>query len=740
MNQKKIKIGIGMAGAVSAGAYTAGVIDYLMETLERWQLLKDHIRFKKELGIELDQFDKAVPLHDVEIEVLSGASAGGMTASILSYALIDKSHFNKRSKDNGLITKSYGIPVDTNVKSKLYKSWVDMADEEDKSTLDKLLDSEDVVCISEMKSLLNCKPIEEIAKNACPKSFPEKLYFPKYISPELTVYVTVTNLQGIPIDISFSNSSESKNKYLMHSQIIGFKFGKSSNVAYPCIQINKDNYQKIIDFAIATGAYPFGLKPHKLELENNLMLDYAKTLKEKHNFEVSKEEFQKENYTFYAVDGGILNNESYGVNAKHLELCNKDKDLNFMLYIDPFPSVTNVTQTEKKNETFPKLLSLVFKVFNVARNQSMLKQDDLSSLLEMNENRFMIYPRKNRIYFLACGLLGGFSGFLSKRFRQHDYQLGRKNCQAFLRYYFGKEPDFFTQHQFELSQESIIQFSYHPNDDNRNPLRVPLIPDMLFLRDRQANQINNPVHQNLSTQEYGRELNKINLRITTILNKSYNLFLDKFAKNQFTRLGLRLAKGCIVKTAASFIFTKIDQTISDIVQPESLTQKELIDKYKSLIETNGKKYYKTCEVEIHKATKGQRVITVTSTGFETVKIARENEYILTRKLTDYRECYLISKSTFDKYLPLTDKPNFYRMDQSRFIHAIPFNSNNFSELFNSVVKTNAEKVKYIYIQASWLETQVCFENDFIVLNEGNIYRVGKKEFQDTYADKPFREN
>ena len=30
-------LGIAMAGAVSAGAYTAGVLDYLFETLERWE-------------------------------------------------------------------------------------------------------------------------------------------------------------------------------------------------------------------------------------------------------------------------------------------------------------------------------------------------------------------------------------------------------------------------------------------------------------------------------------------------------------------------------------------------------------------------------------------------------------------------------------------------------------------------------------------------------------------------------
>jgi hypothetical protein len=37
---------------------------------------------------------------------------------------------------------------------------------------------------------------------------------------------------------------------------------------------------------------------------------------------------------------------------------------------------------------------------------------------------------------IACGALDGFSGFLNKEFRVHDYFLGRYNCKIFLRDYF----------------------------------------------------------------------------------------------------------------------------------------------------------------------------------------------------------------------------------------------------------------------------------------------------------------
>src|SRR5215469_15799921 len=75
-------LGINMAGAVSAGAYTAGVLDFLMEALGEWQTRKDALRayLKNPTG----PAPELVPLHDVRIEVFSGASAGGMCAAIAS--------------------------------------------------------------------------------------------------------------------------------------------------------------------------------------------------------------------------------------------------------------------------------------------------------------------------------------------------------------------------------------------------------------------------------------------------------------------------------------------------------------------------------------------------------------------------------------------------------------------------------------------------------------------------------
>lgn len=60
MSTKPFELGICMAGAVSAGAYTAGVMDYLIEALETWEQKRN---------------ESDVPTHKVIIKAIGGASA-----------------------------------------------------------------------------------------------------------------------------------------------------------------------------------------------------------------------------------------------------------------------------------------------------------------------------------------------------------------------------------------------------------------------------------------------------------------------------------------------------------------------------------------------------------------------------------------------------------------------------------------------------------------------------------------
>lgn len=76
-------VSLAMSGAISAGAYTAGVFDFLIQALDEWE----NARTGKYL--EKGGDPGAIPNHFVGIKAMSGASAGALTAAIGAVALAD---------------------------------------------------------------------------------------------------------------------------------------------------------------------------------------------------------------------------------------------------------------------------------------------------------------------------------------------------------------------------------------------------------------------------------------------------------------------------------------------------------------------------------------------------------------------------------------------------------------------------------------------------------------------------
>ena len=66
------ELGLTLAGAISAGAYTAGVLDFLFQALDEWE---------KHRGVS------STPQHRVVIKVITGASAGAITGALGPVAL-----------------------------------------------------------------------------------------------------------------------------------------------------------------------------------------------------------------------------------------------------------------------------------------------------------------------------------------------------------------------------------------------------------------------------------------------------------------------------------------------------------------------------------------------------------------------------------------------------------------------------------------------------------------------------
>jgi hypothetical protein len=107
-----------------------------------------------------------------------------------------------------------------------------------------------------------------------------------------------------------------------------------------------------------------------------------------------------------------------------------------VIMIDPFPAQPAFLPDGEPDSA---ILSVLKALFPAMLNQARFKPSEL--ILAASEavfSRYLIAPSRTNaanieaLYPIACGLLSGFGGFLSKNFREHDFILGQRNCQKFL--------------------------------------------------------------------------------------------------------------------------------------------------------------------------------------------------------------------------------------------------------------------------------------------------------------------
>ena len=551
-NENTFKLCITMAGAVSAGAYTAGVLDYLIETLDLWEKAKEKNR---KLGVAHPDYDHTIPMHQVEIDVISGSSAGGISGSLTFMALADK-NFKSFNKDN---------PTGTN--NIFYKSWVDMGNTAENSTVDKLLNNSDLKEYGEVRSLLNTQAIDVIADEAL--AVREQREIPKYASDSLDVILTTTNLRGINFMVNFDARGRDTSKGTVITNHGGFFRYKLKNDKFPTgIPENEDELYYVLDLSnethlqylkdatLSTAAFPIGLKSREVSISAEYIKRYPKYL-----FNKSKgiEPLLPEGaiYKFNSVDGGVINNEPYGIglkvlrekNPKSVEACKYG-----VIMIDPFPN-----KDHEVAESGSGIMSIAGGLLKALRNQVMFNQDGILDALDMTDRtKFLIEPirkiEKDGKWVrpkndLAAAPIGGFAGFLSRDFREHDFQLGRKNCQVFLRYYFAVASEDIEKRLSIVPNSAIkdrYQFSVPAMDPNGEKF-FPIIPDMRVLRnfDNQVDKIN-----------YGKDAEIQDLPYPKL---SFSDFESRYKSKIKDRIGLivkHLLKNKFLSFLANFFYAK----------------------------------------------------------------------------------------------------------------------------------------------------------------------------------------
>lgn len=448
------EIGLAMAGAISAGAYSGGVFDFLCEALNEWELAKK--------GNVAGVAAADVPRHQVCIKVMSGASAGALTGAVGLLAL---------SKGVAPLTAGIVKSADRYTLPALHDAWVTKVD------LDSASGNPDLLGLSDFKdsggktarlsSVLDSTVLDWIADEVVAAKPPPGAVPPPYpwIGAPLHLYMMVTNLRGIPYGVSFDAGLTIEDHVMQcHGDRVHFTitdlgtgtgesdFTKADPVdgTFKMKGSTRKDLDTYIDCSLASSAFPIALSPRQID---SLAFSYegrqwpSLTTCIKPYWPAGYSPVGNKRLAYMAPDGGIIDNEPF--EYAHSGILPPGGTLNdfgadtvsrAVIMIDPFPEPPDFdTIPVEKPMSFA---SVPGKLISAMKNQARFKPDEVAKALDPEHySRYLIAPRlkdSDRVSSaaLATGLLGGFGGFLDQSFREYDYQLGRYNCQRFLQEYF----------------------------------------------------------------------------------------------------------------------------------------------------------------------------------------------------------------------------------------------------------------------------------------------------------------
>lgn len=446
---RTFEVGLVMAGAVSAGAYTAGVIDFLLQALEAWEQAKS-------AGAD-------VPDHSVQIRAAAGSSAGGIISALT--AMIP---FTGHHPIRDLCRAGAAAAPANAERNLLYRCWVRDIDirtllatadiRGDAGVVPSLLDGTGIAAVAD-RAVASVRAA--VARGNCPPG-------PAYFANPLQLYLCLTNLRGLPYVIEMVTAGGVRGHRVTchadfaHFAILGAGAGEAEPLPAGVHPVNwpgtageprLDGWGCLRDAALATSAFPGGLPARPFA---NLPAFYqaapwcgpanlaAGAPRPVINLDVACT--AERPYEFWCVDGGLINNEPVEFarialaggrdvhNARDPRQCDRA-----VLMIDPLPD--DEKSADPGMGKAPDMVDALLAMFSTLRRQARFNPQEV--MLAMHEDvhsRFLVSPfrdeKRGSETDLASVGLGGFAGFLHEELRMHDFQLGRRNCQKFLRDHF----------------------------------------------------------------------------------------------------------------------------------------------------------------------------------------------------------------------------------------------------------------------------------------------------------------
>lgn len=478
------ELGLVLGGTVSAGAYTAGVLDYIMEALDAWQRAKE-------------DGDATVPPHEVVISTVAGASGGAINGAIL------------------LRSAGREFPHGPDARNPFYATWTEGVN------LLKLLAPGLDPDAPGFASVLKCSALDEqaastIAFNGQPLgSTAASPHHRAYLADPLRLMMTVGNVTGVPYAIKLKGETHLSHDLYAHADHMRFALtveqGVENKPRFRPDEIalashSSLNWNYLQDTALATSAFPLAFRARKLSRpletagyrvavvpDESGVPGQSQVVQLVPNWELlAKGEADPAKSTFVNVDGGAFNNEPLdlvrtalaGVDDRNKRSAATADRATIM--IDPFSNAETLSRPDQNRLVkmiLPVIMSLVY--------QARMKPADVALAYAENVfSRFLIAPVRrdaanNRIVgqeAIASGAVGGFAGFVDSRFLRHDFQLGRYNAHVFLAKHLAIPQSAGNDLFAGWTADHVTSYGFRSDDPADPETYLPIIPLMDRLR------------------------------------------------------------------------------------------------------------------------------------------------------------------------------------------------------------------------------------------------------------------
>jgi hypothetical protein len=604
MSEQTFHLGLCLAGSVSAGAYTAGVMDYLLEALENWEKARGS--------------DSSIPTHKVEIDLFGGASGGGITAAMAFFAFRDQIEHPRLENDG----RTFHVNPKHNI---LWKLWVELTGDD---VFQQMLDHKDIDDYF-IPSAMNAGFIDQVGQlfeNYVKEvSASGALSKPSFVSEEAELFMTLFNVTGMKYQLNSKALGAAEQFISEHRDLAHFRWSDhyEKDGRMEISAANLDNLKPLIEASKATGAFPIGLRARRLSRKAKYIWDNPFFKKNgkfgKGTIGLGKTVTDEEHlYEGLIADGGTSNNEPVElmrdlllqirlreerkmkelatVNAmndtERMEAKSRGLENSSVILIDPFPSYDfDIKEPPLRAEhVFSYATKLAFAM------ASQLRFDAKEAIEAYDKDSYglhVIAPSRDGVepeHAIACGALAGFGGFLSKEYRIHDYFLGRHNCQSFLRKYFVVDPEERKVNEDGSANDNYAcvsavidgyrdpaAFERFCFEDEKGRKWVPIIPDVTLqepikVRERAVRE----GVQQITYEESGKlPLYKMELPQEDFLDVYYDRIKERINKIMVNTHDSNFLIDLIIKLVANKLDNKAADEVLKIIRKD-LSERKLV--------------------------------------------------------------------------------------------------------------------------------------------------------------------